>query len=279
MFFPIEVHEVIAHFLTEFPQSQEACKTEDYIYKFLARRYADEVAEDINKKYFNPICKILVEEYERRIEKKELLRYRFLDDVGERIAGIGKSWQHRLLIFQDALNEMTDGEFESLSARVLAILGCSQVWTTPHSHDQGLDAFGYADAFPDIVPREISNQCRIVCLAQAKHYKKHKVGSRDIREFVGSVELAVHKIYSTEDQKYADLTIRPFGPTVMVFVTTEELPRTVKLIGQKTGIVVISAQDLAVIFSRVLNLHDNRWRRRSILTALRRSITGIEKAN
>jgi len=279
MFFPNEVHEVIAHFLTEFPQSQGVCKTEEYIYRFLARRYAVEVAEDYTRKYFESICKILIDEYDRRLEKKELLRYKFLDAVGERIAGIGKSWQQRLRIFQDALNEMTYREFESLSARVLAILGCTQVWTTPSSHDQGLDAFGYAGAFPDIVPLEISNQCRIVCLAQAKHYKKHKVGSRDIREFVGSVELAVHKIYSIEDKKYTDLTIRPFGPTVMVFVTTEELPRTVKIMGQKTGIVIMSAQDLAVLFSRVLIIQGNRWQRRSILAALRHSIIGIENAN
>lgn len=278
MALPDAVHEVISHFLTEFSPDQRVCKTEDYIFCFLARRYAKELVEDLTNKYFKTICNILIEEYDDRIASRELLRYKFIDEAGQKVSGMGQSWQKQIRIFQDALNELTDADFESLSARVLALLGCNEVWLTPLSHDQGLDAFGYAQAHPHQVPREISCQCRIVYLAQAKHYKKHKVGSRDIREFVGSRDLAMFKIFSNEDQMYKNLVIKPFGPSVMVFVTTEELPRTVKIMGKNAGIVVLSAQDLAVLFIRSRIVSTKRWGRRNILAALRRSLKGLPKA-
>ena len=249
MSLPNCVHEVIAHFLTDFPFDQSVCKTQDYIYKYLSKRYTEEVVDDITAKFYKTITDRLIEEHDLRIRARELLRYRFLDDEGDRVAGIGRSWQRRLRVFQDAINDLSASEFESLSARVLAALGCAEVWVTPLSHDQGLDAFGYAPAFPQNVPAEINAQCRLVYLAQAKHYKRQAIGSRDIREFVGSVQLATHKIFSTEDQKYEDLTIKPLGPSILVFVTTEELPRTVKAMGRNAGIVVLAAQDLAILLS------------------------------
>jgi hypothetical protein len=278
MSLPDAVNEVIAHFLTDFPPDQKVCKTQDYIRVYLTKHYSVEVADRITNTFYRPISNSLIEEYDQRIEARELLRYRFLDASGERVVGIGKLWQKRVRIFQDALNDLSDTEFESLSAWVLSALGCHDVWVTPLSHDQGLDSFGYAAAFSSRVPREIASQCRVVYLAQAKHYKKHTVGSRDLREFVGSVELAIHKIFSTVDQKYKDLVIKPFGPSIMVFLTTEELPRTVKTIGRNAGIVVLAAQDLAVLFSRARLVPRNRWKHRSIRSALRRSIRGQQKA-
>ena len=165
-----------------------------------------------------------------------------------------------------------------LSARLLALLGCDEAWLTPASHDQGLDSFGYSQAFGPTTPREIRQQCRIVFLAQAKHYEKHKIGSRDLREFVGAVELAIHKIFSTVDAKYDDLTIRPFGPTVMVFLTTQELPFTVKTIGRNAGIVVLSAQDLAIALSNKRIVNKSRWTKSALIRDMRKSLRGIHSA-
>ncbi|MFA6091983.1 MAG: restriction endonuclease [Elusimicrobiota bacterium] len=278
MAFPEAVHEVFSHFLTEFLPTQKESKLADYVLGFLSKRYAVEFAEEITEKYLKPISERLMDEYEYRRKEKELLRFRFLDAEGTRIAGVGRTWQSRLRIFQDAINNLTAVEFEALSARVLALLGCGQVWVTPQSHDQGLDAFGYAPVHSRKVPQDIASQCRLVYLAQAKHYKKHKVGSRDIREFVGSVELAVHKIFSTHDTKYSDLEIRPFGPSILVFVTTEELPRTVRLMGKNAGIIIVSAQNLAALFLRARILRTSNWRRQRIISALRVSIRNLPVA-
>lgn len=271
------VHEVIAHFLTDFPLNQRTCKTQEYIRQYLTKRYSDEFADKITTSFFTKISRSLIEEYDHRLQAKELLRYKILDDEGERIAGMGQSWQRQLRVFQDALNALSYAEFEFLSARILQVLGCDAVWVTPASHDQGLDSFGYAPAFPQDVPQEITKQCRVVYLAQAKHNKRHAVGSRDLREFVGSVELAIHRIFSTEDEKYEDLTISPFGPCVMVLVTTEELPRTVKTIGRNAGIVVLSASDLAILFSRT-NSIPKRSERKTLVAALKRLASGFPTA-
>lgn len=264
--------------MTEFLPTQKKAKTGEYIQKFLAKRYSSEVVYDTTAKYEKAIIQILMEEYGVRRETGSLLRYQFLDADGERVAGIGNTWNKQHRIFQDAINKLTDSEFETLSAKILLLLGCRESWVTPQSHDQGLDAFGYASAFPAGVPIQISDQCRIVCLAQAKHYRKHKVGSSEIREFVGARELAIHKIFSTEDQRYADLEIRPFGPSMMVFITTEELPRTVKLMGKNSGIIVLSAQDLAVIFLKARIVRVGNWSQSAIVRALKTSIRGIPTA-
>ena len=345
MALPEAAHETIAHFLTEFSHNQSLCKTEDYIRKFLARRYAPDVADEIILKHYKAITSVLIDEHDRRRQSHNLLRYTFSDDEGDRIRGIGDSWARQYRIFQDALNGLTDSEFEALSARFLAILGCDTVWTTPASHDQGLDSFGYSIAFDTTVPKEIRQQCRIVFLAQAKHYNKHKIGSRDLREFVGAVELAIHKIFSTVDSKYNDLTImgipftpltlsrpdfrgadtskpapdrsngpptprkgcnnadscrhrqrlshyfrrtgsggvkgipiltiKPFGPTVMVLMTTQEIPYTVKTIGRNAGIVVLSAQDLAIALSGKGIVSGSRWTKKSLIKDLKHSLQGI----
>src|SRR2546425_403825 len=75
-----------------------------------------------------------------------------------------------------------------------------------------------------------------------------KVGSRDIREFVGSSRLAALKIYSKFDERYEHLDIRPFAPVALVFVTTQEVPRTVKHMARSAGIVVLTSDDLCPLF-------------------------------
>jgi hypothetical protein len=279
MALPDPVNDVLAHFLTEFQPNEKKWKTETYVETFLAKRYSAEVASDMVARFLRPICNLLMDEFENRRKAGELLRFKFLDADGTRVAGIGPVWKSRLTVFQDALNTLTDTEFEALSARVLLLLGCTEAWVTPQSHDQGLDAFGYAPGCGEKVPIEISRQYKLVCLAQAKHYRKTRVGSRDIREFVGSRELAIHEIFSTEDRKYSDLKLPAYGPISMVFITTEELPRTVKLMGRGAGIIVISAQDLAILFQRARIVRGGRRTRREIVLALRRSIGGIPTAN
>jgi hypothetical protein len=278
MTYPESVHETIAHFLTAYPHDAPLSKTEDYVRKHMAKRYSQEVVDDTIKKHYTYILSVLIDEHDRRSRDGDLLRYRFVDTQGEIVRGIGSTWAKRFRVFQDAINDLNDDEFEGLSANLLTVLGCDMVWKTPASHDQGLDAFGYAPAFTSKTPREIRSQCRIVYLAQAKHYSKHKVGSRDLREFVGSVELAVHKIFSTVDEKYVDLEIRPFGPCVMVLMTSEEIPFTVKTIGRNAGIVVLSAQDIAMTLSKGKIIKRDRWTKGFLTKDMRRAIRDIRCA-
>ncbi len=276
---PDDMQQVIAHFLTEFPSRQKRCKTEDYIRQYLSRRLKSEYVDDLMRKYLDSVISLLIDEHDTRKKDQELLRYRFIDTEGALIEGIGPEWQKKFRNFQDALNDLTDSEFELLSARILKILGCNEVWVTPQSHDQGLDSFGYSAAFKSVIPPEIHSQCRIVYLAQAKHYKKNLIGSRDIRELIGSAELAMFRIFSTVDEKYEDLNIKPYGPCILVLITTEEIPRTVKLIGRNAGIVVLSAQDLAILLTRAKIVTRTGSQRKSITASLKRSLRGIRIAH
>lgn len=61
---------------------------------------------------------------------------------------------------------------------------------------------------------------------------------------MGSSLLARHKIYSTLDEKYTDLDILPLAALAHIFVTTEEIPKTVKLLSMRSGVIVLSSDDL-----------------------------------
>ncbi len=268
MALPQPVNDVIAHFLTDFSWNHRACKLEDYVRSLLCKRYSPDYADELLQKYLSDIVNVLMDEYEARVRERDLLRYKIIDDNGEKVAGIGSRWQNRLIVFQDALNALTHAQFESLSARVLGAMGCSRVWVTPESHDQGLDSFGYGRVFSRNVPLEVAQQCPVVFLVQAKHYTKEKIGTRDIREFIGSYDLAVHKIYSTQDEIYVDLTLQPFGPAVLVFMTTQEIPKTVKRLAAKTGVVVMASQEICSVMIRSRLLHGVAWQRRALKTAM-----------
>jgi hypothetical protein len=196
------------------------------------------------------------------------LRYEFIDPEGTKIKGIGRKYGARLRMFQNALNSISDTEFEQLSAVILKFMGCYKSWVTPVSHDQGLDAFGYSREIEKYLPS--NSKCPVVMLAQAKHYAKAKVGSRDMREFIGSVNLATHNIFSDIDAKYTDLEIRPFGPTVLVFVTTQEIPQTVKRLANKSGIIVLTSSDIYNIFQKRAIMRGKRWQERNIVARLKK---------
>ena len=89
-----------------------------------------------------------------------------------------------------------------------------------------------------------------VFLAQAKHYKKEKVNARDIREFIGASSLAKHKIYAVQhDEKYIDLRINPYSSLVHIFITSEEIKITAKIIALKTGVILLTSSELYEIFA------------------------------
>ena len=226
--------------------------------------------------YLTQITEILIDEYNERHKTKQLLRYEFLDSEGTKIKGIGRKHTPRLRMFQNALNNISDTEFEQLSASILKFMGCYDVWVTPASHDQGLDAFGYSREVEKYLPS--NSKCIIVMLAQAKHYRKTKVGTRDIREFVGSVDLAIHKIFSSVDNKYNDLVIKPFGPTILVFLTTQEIPQTVKRVAAKAGLIVFTPVDIYNIFQKRAIMKRKKWLERNVVRELRKLARAVVTA-
>lgn len=241
---PPLANEVVAYFFTEYATDSQPCLLEDLVFEVLVRTYQRDVARKATDRHLSQIRDALIEEFNERFDKDYSIRYKLIDADGTKIAGISDLGKVERLAFQDALNALTHSQFEGLSALVLESAGCSYVRRTPESHDQGIDAFGYFEYYRRRQGKWLGLTPRLVFLAQAKHYSECKVGTKDIRDFVGSFDLALHKIYSTIDIRYSDLELLPFGPVALIFITSEEVPSTVKRLAGRAGVVVLSSDDL-----------------------------------
>jgi hypothetical protein len=244
MLLPPAINDVIAYFLTEYPVDSPASRLADVVSAFLLKSFNEEATDTLIRSHFDTIRDTLVKQFNTRYDSRNSLRYRLIDDEGNQIAGIGEDGKKQKPAFQDALNALSHSQFESVAAWILAIAGCDIVYRTPESHDQGLDAFGYRPFLRKKRSNWAATAPQLIFLAQAKHYNECRVGTKEVREFVGSYDLAVHKIYSTVDARYQELDIPPFAPVALLFLTTEEIADTVKRLATRSGIIVLTSDDL-----------------------------------
>jgi hypothetical protein len=81
----------------------------------------------------------LVEEFNERYRDKRPLRFQIVDTAG--VGAIVSGYQPKKLAketrFQNTLHKMTADEFEKLATIIMKVLGCTEVFSTPSSHDQG----------------------------------------------------------------------------------------------------------------------------------------------
>lgn len=139
----------------------------------------------------------------------------------ERRQNIYKVW--------DQIKSLTDKEFEVFSRKIIEELGAQETKTTQYSADEGIDFFGklllQAHLLTDDLNPTVQRQLAIWIIGQSKHYRAIKVSTPDIRELVGSVELARGKAYSAiyPEEKFADLDIRVCDPIFQLFFTTGDI--------------------------------------------------------
>ena len=84
-------------------------------------------------------------------------------------------------------------------------------------------------------------------IAQAKHYRASQVNSGNVRDLIGAKELLVARIFSTVGERYRELNLKPYAPTAVALVTTEEVPSTVRRLAERAGIFVFAASDLLIV--------------------------------
>lgn len=241
---PESGNDALAYLLTNYPVDSPPALLEDVIRGFLRRKLNDVAADEAVIKFLPAIRDYLVTEYNERYKGDGTLRFHILDDSGDKIQGIGNQGQTERLMFQDCLNELEHSEFEGLAAVILQVAGCNEVWKTPESHDQGIDAFGYSPLLKRTRGKWLGAPPQVTFLAQAKHYSECRVGSKDVREFVGSYNLALHQIYSDIDKRYKQLAMLPFAPVSLIFITSEEIPGTVKRLSLRSGVNIFTSDDL-----------------------------------
>lgn len=238
----------LSHFLCEFDPKSKKKRTKDVVRNVALKCYADEKVNEFLDYNLAAFKATLVEEFNSRYADRRPLRFQIADTagIGDLVEGYCPAELAKEIRFQDALHATRPEEFERLAAIILKALGCKEVFFTPSSHDQGVDAFGYQDL---VGPTPYGTTHGLTWIAQAKHYLSSHVTTGNVRELVGSKELLIAKVFSTVDERYKELRLRPYAPTAVALITTEEIPSTVRRLAEGAGVFVFASSDLFHLLS------------------------------
>jgi len=161
-------------------------------------------------------------------------------------------WRH----YYEALRELSPYQFEALCRNVLEILGVRNARLTKRAKDEGIDFYGRLSVADLIKPpsafafKPFESFLEVWLVGQAKHYRAVKVATPDLRELVGSVNLAATRTFSDLDStKYADLQIRVADPVFMLFFTTGQISMDGWQLITKSGIVAMDGEMLAAFLA------------------------------
>lgn len=233
----------LAHFLCRFDPKSKKRKTKDVVRDVALLSYSAERVDEFLDLGLADFQATLVEEFNTRYADNRPLRFHIADigGIGDVVEGYRPAALAKEIRFQNALHATTPNEFEKLAAIILKVLGCKDVFFTPSSHDQGVDAFGYQNL---VNPTPYGTTHGLTWIAQAKHYDSSTVTTGDVRELVGSKELLIARVFSTVDERYKELRLRPYAPTAIALITTEEIPSTVRRLADGAGIFIFASSDL-----------------------------------
>ena len=99
------------------------------------------------------------------------------------------------------VESLTPNQFEALCVGLLRLLGARDYAGTKRTRDQGIDFFGrlvISDLDADTSPFfRITDHLSVWLVGQAKNYPNGKVSSAEIRDLVGSINLARFKEYAS----------------------------------------------------------------------------------
>ena len=162
---------------------------------------------------------------------------------GETQEGIRHKGRRRHIFrLLDAMRSLSAQEFEGFCSKVILEIGAEASITTKLSGDEGIDFFGKLKLknhiFPEDVAPTLQSQLNVWLIGQAKHYSAIKVATPDIRELVGSVELARHSAFSSlQGSPYPDLDILACDPVFRLFFTTGEISLDGWRLLERSGVV------------------------------------------
>ena len=133
------------------------------------------------------------------------------------MAGLNSYIQFRY--FQHRLQYLCSG--------LLKVIGVDKPITTKYSADEGIDFYGKLKLEKFVFSEHhfpgVQQQLDCWLIGQAKHYLNLDVSTVEIRELVGSVELAKARAFGSIGEKYLDLQVRVCDPVFYLFFTTGRL--------------------------------------------------------
>ncbi|WP_422039629.1 restriction endonuclease [Roseibium sp.] len=153
----------------------------------------------------------------------------------------------------DALNSVSDNDFEKLCAKIITLWNVQDAVYTRASADQGIDFFGQVP-FGEVIKKSAiapgaEKQMKVWLVGQAKNYTRSTVSTKDIRELVGSVQLAKSKAYAGSIDPLAKLQMRSCDPVFFLFFTTGRLTQDALDLLKKAGVVAMDGHQLSVFLA------------------------------
>lgn len=168
-------------------------------------------------------------------------------DTADVVAAKGK--RANVFHISSALAQFTPIEFEIVCRNVLKLFGAPDPQSSKRSADGGVDFYGQAP-FSEILapidlPPGVEKDLKVWFIGQAKQYPISKISTNEIRELVGSAELARSKIFAGRKDPLAQLTVRLCDPIFYILITTADFTRDSREIISKSGVIGMDGMQLA----------------------------------
>lgn len=168
------------------------------------------------------------------------------DDVRVQRTALAEQF-HPLL---QAIRALEPDDFELLGAGVLDVIGVEAPKATKRAQDEGIDFFGRLRMSEFLLQSHtlpnVERQLRVWIIGQAKRYTKYPVSTAEIRELIGSCELARAGIWPIQGAAYGqEMQIRPFDPIYALMITCGQISEPGRRILREAGVIGMDGPMLA----------------------------------
>lgn len=154
--------------------------------------------------------------------------------------------------YRTALSRLSPTEFEWACRGMLSCMGVQDALVTRRSADEGIDFFGRLQLSDELrragVLPGFYTTLSVWLVGQAKHYKETQAATPDIRELVGSVQLARAGAFA-KSGSLPGLDIRICDPVFYLFFTTGRISRDGWALMSSSGVVGMDGEMVAAFLA------------------------------
>ena len=155
--------------------------------------------------------------------------------------------------YAEEIAGLTPKRFEALCAGILSLLGVEQPVLTPLSADEGIDFFGNLSLEQRLLPNPayvtFVRQMSIWLIGQAKHYSTTQVATPDLRDLVGSIELAKSRTHVGRSPQLGEYCVRLCDPVYYLFFTTGRISADAWKLIDRSGIIGMDGEMIAAFLA------------------------------
>ncbi|BCW83955.1 hypothetical protein NicSoilE8_16280 [Arthrobacter sp. NicSoilE8] len=260
--------KVVQYIAVSWPLDGKPRPLEEVLYEVAVREFQipDTAAAEFAEAHLAPSLSELVELLTYAEDRALPCRFSFNDRSPDHIQGssfvqvdddaaIQRAKERRLNYdsYEAFLKNLRWEDFEACCRGILERLGCSDPKLTALGNDQGIDFFGRLSlrkrlGNESILP-SLDSMLDVWMVGQAKHYQKTQVSTPDLRELVGSVELARAKAFADGGVALHGLDLRVCDPIFYLFFTTGTISRDGYKLLDASGMVSMNGAQVAAFLA------------------------------